>query len=186
MPDTTVIPHVIGTTALITMFFVVGTYYNGFYTELNSEAYRAQLGQAADYIASNIVELVTLSHLVEDDMFLIKTLEMPTFIGERIYNISLIQRAEKEGGQEYVSVYLFIDKLHIGASSELPWSINPNIQRYVNQSLQPPENLIMSRHQLSDAGVSRSIISDSPAAIVVWCSKVDDVIVFGVGVEEDL
>jgi hypothetical protein len=168
------------------MFFVVGTYYNGFYTGLNSEAYRAQLGQAADYIASNIVELVTLSHLVEDDMFLIKTLEIPTFIGERLYNISLIQMAEKEGGQEYVSIYLFIEKLHIGASSDLPWAINQNIQRYVNQSIQHPVNLNISNHLLSDAGVSRTIVSDSPAAVVVWCSKVDDVIVFGLGVEEDL
>lgn len=186
MVDTTTIPHIIGTTAIITMFFVVGTYYNGFYTGLHSEAYRAQLGQAADYIASNIVELVTLSHLAEDDMFLIKTLEIPTFIGERVYNTSLIQRAEKEVGQEFISVYLSIEKLYIGASSELLWSINPNIQRYVNQSIQHPENLSITNHLLSDAAVSRSIITDSPAAIVVWCSKVDDVIVFGLGVEEGL
>jgi hypothetical protein len=50
--DSTIIPHIFGTIALISMFLVVGKYYNGLFATLSNEAYKAQLGQVSDYVAS--------------------------------------------------------------------------------------------------------------------------------------
>ena len=39
MPDSTVIPHVLGTIALISIFLAMEAYYDGFYAKLSEEAY---------------------------------------------------------------------------------------------------------------------------------------------------
>jgi len=181
MTDSTIIPHVIGTAAMLTMFFIVGSYYNGFYTNLHNEAYQAQLKQAADFLASNIVDLVTLSQLTEGDQFLVKVVETPTFIGERLYNISLVTMTPSYGDMEVIRVVTRIDALSIYATADLPWSVNSAIKIYTNEQ-SPRSDVAFKKNLLSDAAVSRAAQIKKSAAIVAWCLKKGGVITIGIGV----
>ena len=184
MGGSTVIPHIIGTTAMITLYFLVGTYYNGFYTQLHSEAYKAQLGQVADYIATNIIDLVTLCQLTEHDLFLVKDVEVHTFIGEKIYNISLITMTPSYGDMEIKRVVAQIDALNIYATSDLPWSMNATVEIYTNQPIVNPHEgtLNLTSRVLSTSAVGRAAKIDGFASMVVWCSKTDGSIIIGLGV----
>ena len=179
-----VMPHIIGTTAIITLYFLVGTYYNGFYTQLYSKAYQVQLGQVADYTASNIIDLVTLSQLTEHDHFLIKDVKVPTFIGEKIYNISLITMTPSYGDMELKRVVTQIDALNIYTTSDLPWSMNATIEIYTDQPIANPHEgtLELTNHLLSVSDVGRAKQIDGFASMVVWCSKADGKIIIGLGV----
>lgn len=180
--DSTIIPHIFGTVALISMFFVVGTYYNGLFATLHSEAYRAQLGQVADYVASEIIDLVILSYLPEEDQFLVKDIEPQTFIGEKVYNISIITMTPGYGDTEVIRVVTRIDALNIYSVSDMPWSINGSIQIYTGQEITPPENVTLKRHLLSDAAVGRSAQIKGFASMVVWCYRAGENVTIGLGV----
>jgi len=182
--DSVIIPHIFGTVAIVTMFFIVGTYYDGFFTTLHSEAYRAQLGQVADYVASNMIDLVTLIQLTEEDQFLVKDIEPTTFIGEKVYNISIITMFPSYGDTEVIRVVTRIDALNLYSVSDLPWSLNANIQIYTNQTIVNPYEgvLTLSSHLLSDAVVARAAQIDGAASMVIWSSKSGGVITIGLGV----
>jgi len=180
--DSTIIPHIFGTCALIMLFFAVGTYYNGFFTNLNSEAYRAQLGQVADYLSSNIIDLVTLSQLTEGDQFLVKVVEMPTFIGERVYNISLTTMTPSYGDADLIRIITRIDALNIYATSDLPWSLNSNIRIYTDQT--PHAHMSFNKTLTSDAAIGQAAKTKKPAAMMVWCLKENNNITIGLGVME--
>jgi hypothetical protein len=182
MADSTVIPHVIGTSAILMLFFVVANYYNGFYTNLNSEAYSAQLGQVGEYISSTLIDLVTLSQLTESDQFLTKDIAIPTTIGEKIYNISLITMTPSYGEAELMRVFTSIDPLNIYATSDLPWSMNSSVRIYVGQTVKKPSDITISRHLLSDAALSRAAQTDGFAKIIVWCDKNAENTTIGLGV----
>lgn len=182
--DSVIIPHIFGTVAIVTMFFIVGTYYDGFFTTLHSEAYRAQLGQVADYVASNMIDLVTLIQLTEEDQFLVKDIEPTTFIGEKVYNISIITMFPSYGDTEVIRVVTRIDALNLYSVSDLPWSLNANIQIYTNQTIVNPYEgvLTLSSHLPSDAAVSKAAQIDGAASMVIWSSKSGGVITIGLGV----
>lgn len=135
MAGSTSITHIIGTTSVILLFFVVGSYYNGYFTELNVEAYKAQLGQVAEYYAANMNDLVVLGSLTENSVFLSKEVVTPSSIGERIYNISLTKMTSSDGDKQVFSVVVSIDSLNIFAIADMVWSPNLNIQLYTNQAI---------------------------------------------------
>jgi len=91
MPDSTVIPHVLGTIALISIFLAMEAYYDGFYAKLSEEAYEAQLRQVAEYVASNFIDLVVVAQVAEGEVFMVKRLDIPRFIGGKPYNITLTE-----------------------------------------------------------------------------------------------
>lgn len=180
--DSSIIPHVFGTIALLSMFFLVGTYYNGFYTNLHSKAYEAQLGQVADYVASEIIDLVIIVNLPEADQFLVKDIEPPTFIGEKVYNISIITMTPSYGDTEVMRVVTRIASLNIYSVSDLPWSLNGSIKIYTGQSIPHPENVSLREHLPSDAGLGRSVQTAEAASMVVWSSREGENITIGLGV----
>jgi hypothetical protein len=172
-----VIPHIFGTIALLSMFFTVGTYYDGFFTQLNREAYHAQLGQVSEYVSSNLIDLVVLSRLSEEDVFLVKTIDIPSEIGNRFYRVTLLEM-QSAYGEDTLKVVSKIESLDIYATSDLPWPKSSYIDIYSNQS-------ITTRYGDS-LGISYNVTSntankDESIYLVVWCQKTDDMITLGLG-----
>lgn len=187
MGDSTAIPHVIGTVALIFLFFSLTAYYNGFVSQLNLQGYKTQLGQIGEYYAANLNDLVALASLVEEDVFLIKEMKTATFIGDRIYNVSIMRTTPSGSGQQILAVSTRLESLNLYASTELIWSPELNIGVYTNQSIpQAPSNLSLRTFVHSDAAVTRAAQTSGSAQIVVWCRKASGSIVLGVGVKDVL
>lgn len=180
--ESNILAHVIGTVAILAMFFTVGNYYEDFFTKLHSEAYRAQLGQVSDYVSATMIDLVTLSQNTKQDQFLVKEIEPPMCIGEKLYNISLITMTPSYGDAEVIRVVTRIDALNIYSVSDLPWSLSAKIEIYNEQITSPDEKIGFEKDLLSDAAVSMSAQTKGCASIVVWCSKADGDFVIGLGV----
>ena len=187
MADSVIIPHIIGTTAIIVLFFTMATFWNGYFTNLNVQAYKAQLGQVADYFTSNLNDLIALSKITAGDLFLVNEMKVPSIIGEKLYNISLIKTLAPDGNKQIISVTTSIASLNIYAVSELMWSPDLNIQIYSNQSIPDAalHNATLSKYLLSDAALSEAARTRGNASIVVWCSKTNDVTVIGLGVKDN-
>lgn len=183
MGNSVIIPHIFGTIALLTMFFTVSTYYNGFFTNLNQEAYKAQLGQVSEYISSNLIDLVVLSRLSNEDLFLVKTIEVPLEIGKRFYNISL-KEMQSPYGEELLNVVSEINSLDIYSTADLPWPSNTYIQIYSNQSINTRYGDSIEIHStISSNGVeSRVAQTGESASLIVWCHKTGNVTTIGLGV----
>lgn len=184
MGNSVIIPHIFGTIALITMFFSVGSYYNGLYVDLNRQASKAQLGQVADYVSSNIIDLVVLSQLTERDVFLVKYIKVPLYIGNRYYNLSLIEMPSAYTGEELLKVYTEIDADHIYSTSELPWSKTPVLQIYGNQSITTRYggDIELRQHVMSNGAESRSAETGDSCSLVIWCSVSGNSTTVGLGV----
>jgi len=183
MGNSVIIPHIFGTVALLTMFFTVGTYYNGFFLNLNEEAYRAQLGQVSDYISSTMIDLVVLSRLSDNDLFLIKTVKIPLEIGKRFYSVRLVEM-QAPNGDELLRVVSEIDSLDIYSTSDLPWSKSQYLQIYSNQSISTNygEDIELKANFTSNGAEIRSAETEESATLLVWCHKENDIITLGLGV----
>jgi hypothetical protein len=125
---------------------------------------------------------VILSLLPEDDQFLVKDIEPPTVIGEKLFNISIITMTPSYGDTDVIRVVTSIDTLNIYSVSDLPWSITGSIQIYTGQNITHPENMTLKEHLLSDAAVSRSAQIKGLASMVIWCAKTGDNVTIGLGV----
>lgn len=180
MGDSVVIPHIFGTIALLTMFFTVGTYYDGFFTQLNREAYQAQLGQVSEYISSNLIDLVVLSRLSDEDVFLVKTIDIPSEIGNRFYRITLLEM-QSTYGEDALRIVSELESLGVYSKADLPWYKSSYIDIYSNQSI--------STRYGSSLDISYNVTSnmaslDESIQLVVWCQKTADTIILGLGVLE--
>jgi hypothetical protein len=166
------------------MFFIVGNYYEGFYLTLQARANQAQLSQVSDYIASNLIDLVTLSKLTNENQFLAKEISPPAFIEEKLYRISIAAMFPPNGDTEVIRVITSMDATNLYSTSDLPWLKTDNFQIYTDQVLpdQYDDRLAPSNNLLSDASLAKSAQIDETAMMVVWCSKVDDSTTVGIGV----
>jgi len=184
MGDSAVIPHVIGTVAVIMLFFSLTAYYNGYYGQLNLQGYKAQLGQIGEYYAANMNDLVTIASLAEGDVFLVKEIQTATFIGDRIYNVSLIRTTVAGRDQESLAVSTRLESLNLFTTTELIWSPELNITIYTNQSVpEAPSDLTPRSFVSSDAAVARAAQTHKSASIAIWCRKTDGAMILGVGVK---
>ncbi|MCJ7635909.1 MAG: hypothetical protein MUO21_00295, partial [Nitrososphaeraceae archaeon] len=91
------IAHVIGTVSLLMIFFSIGGYYQNYYSILSQRASEAQLKQIASYVASNLIDVVTICQTVQGDQFLIKTIDIPYSLNNYLYNISLSSMSSSSG-----------------------------------------------------------------------------------------
>lgn len=180
MADSVIIPHIVGTVALLMMFFSVGIFYQDYYTNLHEKAYEAQLNQVANYVASNLVDLVAINQMISGDKCLIKTIEIPYSIGENLYNISLIPMTSSTGSVNVIKVVAFIEKLNLYAMVDLPWSVDSNILIYSNQSI-PRSDLFPLNNIVSNKASSDSHRTGKPISMIVWSLKEGDQIVIGFG-----
>lgn len=183
MGNSVIIPHIFGTVALLTMFFTVGTYYNGFFLNLNEEAYRAQLGQVSEYISSNLIDLVVLSRLSDEDLFLIKTVDIPLEIGKRFYTVSLIEM-QSPNGEDLLKITSEVDSLNLYSTANFPCTKNSYIQIYSNQTISTRygQDIDLRSNFTSNGAEIKSAQTGEAATLIVWCNKENDVITLGLGV----
>ena len=166
------ISHLIGTVALMLIFFSVGSYYSMSIASLKNEVITVQLSKIANYIGSDIVDLVSLCYISELDQMLIKTLTLPTGLTAYGYNMTI----EKIGQSMLVRVYL-ISESEVYGEYILPWPTESNIRVY--NDLDPEvENYIQSERP---SLILKLHVDDLDTGIMIWCVKLEDQITIGLG-----
>lgn len=176
-----VIGHVIGTVTLLMVFFALSGYYENYIAMLNQQSYNEQLNQVSSYLASNMVDLVTLAQITPGDQFLVKQVTVPYSIDENLYNITLVLMPSSKGDVEVAQIVTSIDQLNQYASVELPWSTQSNVSIYTNQVV-PSGYLLLANHVQSDCSSSQSAKIKKPASMMMWCMKKGSTFVIGFGV----
>jgi hypothetical protein len=173
--------HVIGTVSLLMIFFSIGGFYQNYYSILSQRADDAQLKQIASYVASNLIDIVTLSQTIEGDQFLIKSIDVPYSLNNNLYNISIAVMPSSTGEENIIRIVASMSNLSDYAAVDLPWNANGNIKIYTNQTI-PRSDVIVTSHQSSDKASSEKIITKKPVSTIVWCMKNGDIITIGLGV----
>jgi hypothetical protein len=176
-----VIAHVIGTVSLLMIFFSIGGYYQDYYSLLSQNANEAQLKQVAAYVASNLIDIVTLSQTVPGDQFLIKTIEIPYSINNNLYNISIIVMPSSSGSNNVFRIFTTMSNINEYSVVDLPWSPSTNIQVYTNQTI-TRNDIIVYNSLSSNKAASETIIMKEPMSFAIWCMKHNNVITLGLGV----
>ncbi len=174
------IAHVIGTVSLLMIFFSIGGYYQNYYSILSQRANEAQLKQIASYVASNLIDVVTICQTVQGDQFLIKTINIPNSLNNNLYNISISSMPSSSGQENLLRVVTSISKLTDYALVDLPWTVNNNIIIYTNQTI-PRSDVIVTNHQSSSKASSEIAVNKKPVSTIVWCMKNGNTIVIGLG-----
>lgn len=175
------IAHVIGTVSLLMIFFSIGGFYQNYYSILSQRAQEAQLKQIASYVASNLIDIVTLGQIVEGDQFLIKSIDIPYSLNNYLYNISISSMPSSTGEENIIRIVTSISKLNDYATENLPWTASGNIKIYTNQTI-PRSDVIVTSHQTSNKASSEIAINKKPASTIVWCMKNGNEITMGLGV----
>jgi hypothetical protein len=136
---------------------------------LKDEVVTVQLSKIANYIGSDIVDLVSLCYVSELDQLLIKDLKLPAGLTTYEYNITI----EKTTQNMLVRVSL-ISESGVYGEYILPWSTENNIKVY-NGSDAEVEKILSERH------VSQVPVYSRDKGIVTWCVKSEDKITIGLG-----
>jgi hypothetical protein len=167
------ITHLIGTVALMAIFLSVGSYYTMSISTLRREVIAVQLKGIANYISSDIVDLVSLCYISEINQTIIKSLNLPEGVTAYGYEITIEKTAQGMRVQTNL-----ISESEVYGEYILPWSADSNIRIY-NGSDEAVENQIQSeRPNLSPKVMVFSGETDIP---VVWCVKIEDQITIGLG-----
>jgi hypothetical protein len=177
----TAIAHVIGTVSLLMIFFSIGGYYQDYYSVLGQRTNEAQLKQIASYIASNLIDIVTICQTVEGDQFLIKSIDIPYSLNNYLYDISLSIMPSSVSEDNVLRLVTSISKLNDYALVDLPWTSNSNIKFYTNQTI-PRSDVIVTSYQSSNKASSEMAITKKPVSTIVWCMKEGNTIIIGIGV----
>ncbi len=160
----TTVTHIIGTVSLMLIFISVGSYYSMSIAAFKNDIIVVQLSKIANYIGSDIVDLVSLCYLGDQDQFLIKNVTLPSGLTAYGYNITI----EEIGQSLLVRVYLISDSYVYGEYA-LPWSTESNIEVYDGSGTYP-SNL-----------TPRFAVDNLEKGIVVWCQRAGDQITIGLG-----
>lgn len=163
------------------IFFSIGGFYQNYYSILSQSADRAQLKQIASYVASNLIDIVTLSQTIEGDQFLIKSIDIPYSLNNYLYNISISTMPSSTGEENVIRIVTSISKLTDYAVVDLPWTAGGNIKIYTNQTI-PRSDVIVTNHQSSNKVASETVLINKPVSTIVWCMKNGDTITIGLGV----
>lgn len=174
----TVISHVIGTAALLTIFFSVGSYYQGFYAIMGEKSSIIQLNQVASYISTNFVDVVTLCQTVDGDQFVVKLIDIPYSINDNLYNCSLNLVPSENSNLRLVAS---INKHNLYGIIDLPWSYNSTMRIYSNETIPQPE-LMVSNQISSNKVASIKAVTKDPASFIIWCLKKGNTYTIGFGV----
>ncbi|MEM3040964.1 MAG: hypothetical protein QXG97_02915 [Nitrososphaerota archaeon] len=161
--------HVIGTVGLMVVFFAVSSYYSISYASLQFQVIALNLEKVSNYVASNVVDTISLCYMTETNQVIYKKLEIPAKIGVYGYNVTILQIAGEENFK--VRSYL-VSRPAIYGESTLPWSTSGLIGIYNGTDL-----------GIDDLSFDPEIsVSSGLSNIVVWCSKLGDDILIGLGI----
>jgi len=167
-----VISHVIGTTTLIALFFIVTVYYTYSYSMIQDEVVETQLEEIAGYVSSNIVQLVSLTTLSGEDQFLIKELKIPRYVANSIYEVTIERYTDPISQEEVLRVRVYLtSRPSVYGVSYLPWSEGGPIHAYNGTDL-----------GISESSLSPSVsVSSGYEKICVWALKRGTEITIGLG-----
>lgn len=171
------ITHLIGTVALMAIFLSVGSYYTMSISSLRREVIAVQLGGIANYVGSDLVDLVSLCYISEINQTIIKSLNFPEGITAYGYEVTL----ENTTNGMRVQANL-ISESEVYGEYILPWSADSNIRIY-NGSDVNVENQIQSERPSLNPEVM--VFNGETGIPVVWCVKIEDQITIGLGLLSD-
>jgi hypothetical protein len=139
---------------------------------LKNEVIAVQLSKIANYIGSDIEDLVSLCYISKLNQMLIKNLTLPTGLTSYGYNMTI----EKIGQSMLVRVYL-ISESEVYGEYILPWPTESNIRVY-NDLDSEVENYIQSERP---SLILELHVDDLDTGIMIWCVKLEDQITIGLG-----
>jgi hypothetical protein len=174
------ISHVIGTVTLIMVFIGVTMFYTLSYLSLQTEALTQQLQEAADYVSTNLVDLVSLCFISPTDQLLIKSLEMPKNIGNNLYSLTLLITTDPITQENVLMVQAFFNSQPYNyMESVLPWSIGGNMKIWNGTTI---NNLPFPAANQFEPKIS---ISSGGSNLVAWVLRQGNMITVGLGVMKD-
>ena len=161
------IPHVVGTLALLICSIFVVTSFILLGLAVQIDLVKPQLQEVAEYVASTLVDLITLANQTDaQPLLLVKELKIPSSVAERGFTVTLVDK----NGDLYVDVYLtFLTTV----SAEAPINVRTAHEVIVRKPPQPPKGFPGNLSMLY-SGLEHP---------VVWCFKDENgVIYIGLGV----
>jgi len=163
--------HIIGTVMLVLVFISAALFYQQYYSSLKMEALSRQLRGAANYVASNMADLISLCFINLRDQFIVKTLDLPEKIGEEHYSITIIKSFDPNNNEEAILVRAYLNSNpHIYGEAILPFAMinvwNGTESINLNNIVQP-----------------RLVVSSSTPNSVIWALARNGSITIGLGVK---
>lgn len=118
--------HVVGTVALIGLVVTVGVAYQATVSYIEANVYKSQLGQIAESVALNLVEVVSLTQFggALENQTLIKTVNLPIDLNERAYMIRVVVVNETGQGTRYYLQAELVTRRDIYSRALIPISSN--------------------------------------------------------------
>ncbi|RLI27723.1 hypothetical protein DRO58_03685 [Candidatus Bathyarchaeota archaeon] len=155
----------IGTMALLLTSLFVVTSFVLLGTMTQMDLVKPQLREVAEYVASNIVDLVTLADQTDvANLILVKKLIIPASVGERGYRIEL-----SDG-----SVIVYLGTLQT-VRAETPINLNTSSEVIINGE-------IVGVNGLNELVEVKGTLFSGSGYPLVWCVKEDGTIYVGLGV----
>jgi hypothetical protein len=167
----TIVTHIIGTVSLMLIFISVGSYYSMSIASFKNEVITVQLSKIANYIGSDMVDLVSLCYISAEDQLLIKNITLPAGITAYQYNMAI-----EKTTQNIVRVSL-VSESYVYGDYALPWSTESSIIIY-NGSNAEAKNYIQSERPYLNPVVG---VYSGDKGIVIWCLKTENQITIGLG-----
>ncbi len=161
------IPHVIGTMALLMCSIFVVTSFILLGLAVQIDLVKPQLQEVAEYVASTLVDLITLANQTDaQPLLLVKELRIPSSVAERGFTVTL---ADKSGD---LCVHVCLTFLTT-VSAEAPINVRTSHEVIVGGPQQPPGGFPVELDMLY-SGLKHP---------VVWCFKDEKGIIYiGLGV----
>ena len=175
------IQHVIGTVALIALLIAGGLAYTAVTSYIEAEAAKRQLDQIAEYVALNLVELVSLVNYANflNNKTMMKLINLPSDIGGKAYSITLINETTQGKGC-YVQASLVVRK-DVAVSSPIPLNSSQTQLRLATDD----EGVLLVGWRRTDTIQYRGTVYGGTQDTVVWGWRKDDNTTWaGIGVEK--
>ncbi len=168
--------HVIGTTALISIFIVTGIFYSISYSSFENQVIATHLEEVANHISSNVIDLVSLCLLNNQDQLIVEEINVPEHINNHYYGITILQVKDPNTQEWLFTVRTYLNsKTTIHGESHIPWSAEGNL--YLYNGTNSPE----ISHPPFQPKVN---VTSDTTNIVTWCSRAGEKITIGLGVGE--
>lgn len=155
-----IVSHLIGTTMLLVIMLVISFFFTNFGTVVGIKSVERELNEVAEYIASNIIDLISLANISLSDTLSLN-IDFPYEINGYGYSINITQESN-----HYI-VITRIEHMKIEGKAILPFGIS----QIKFSSLDPGIIGIESKNGLY-SGMEKAVI---------WCKKSGNEIYFGFG-----
>ena len=152
------VPHIVGTVTLLSFLFLIGTFFQNVYTNVQTDVVAFKLKETTNRVSSTIVDLVSLCFLTDVDQNLTKIVEVPSNIYDKMYTLEIYPYSDVVMGENIyvVRAYLTLYPSTYGLT-ELPWTADSFL----------------------NVDAAASSIPVGTGNIVIHCQKIGDTITIG-------